>query len=230
MGLRVLVFLFALAGALAQSPLRYDQKPWNVRGEVLVLDVSSLTYQGNHPMFPMLSKPEQCGSVCSATPGCNAWTYCNATEGCGSGCLAYTASNPQRECSALTTPAPCSLACTLSNSSKVVVMHCAVGCVPDTSGVLYAACAVKTRTDQGPAGMFSRNPSWALPLTGFGPWGPTSACRTTYDSAKSTYVASDKFPRGMCSLKVVTKPATPAWWTKDPSEWQLLESDEAPAP
>lgn len=98
MGLRVLVLLFALVGALAQSPLKYEQKPWNVRGEVLVLDVSSLSYQGNHPMFPTLSKPEQCGFVCSATPGCNAWTYCNATEGCGSGCLAYTAKNPQREC------------------------------------------------------------------------------------------------------------------------------------
>jgi hypothetical protein len=91
-----------------------------------------------------------------------------------------------------------------------------------TLHVLLSACAVKTRTDQGPAGMYSRNPSWALPLTSFGPWGPTSGCKNTFDSAKNTWVAGDKYPQGMCSLKVVTKPATPAWWTKDPSECSPL--------
>jgi hypothetical protein len=96
MGLRVFVFLFALGRSLAQSPLIYDLKPWNVRGEVLVLDVSSLRYQGHHPPAP-LQQPEQCGSLCFATPGCNAWTYCSGTEGCGSGCAAYSASHPRCE-------------------------------------------------------------------------------------------------------------------------------------
>jgi hypothetical protein len=67
--------------------------------------------------------------------------------------------------------------------------------------------------------MYSRDPSWTLPLTKFGPWGPTSGCKITYDSAKKTNTASDKYPQGMCSLKVVAKAATPAWWTKDPSEY-----------
>jgi hypothetical protein len=53
-----------------------------------------------------------------------------------------------------------------------------------TLHVLLSACAVKTRTDQGPAGMYSRNPSWALPLTSFGPWGPTSGCKNTFDSVE----------------------------------------------
>jgi hypothetical protein len=96
------VLLFScLAGTLAAAipaVIEGPIKPWNIKGNLLVLDVSSLKYQGGHDStFPDLRTPEECAGVCNKTVGCNAWTYCNSTTGCGSGCEEYVKANPQRE-------------------------------------------------------------------------------------------------------------------------------------
>ncbi|WIA30643.1 hypothetical protein OEZ86_000718 [Tetradesmus obliquus] len=70
-------------------------KPWNIKGDVLVLDISSLSYQGNHPMFPPIGDPATCAGYCNKTIGCNAWTFCNSTAGCGTGCEEYVKVNPK---------------------------------------------------------------------------------------------------------------------------------------
>jgi hypothetical protein len=62
-----------------------------------------------------------------------------------------------------------------------------------------------------------RNPAWKLPLTGFGPWGQTANCKMNY-SAPFDKQQTDAWPQGMCSLKVVTDPAKPVFWSRDPSE------------
>jgi hypothetical protein len=99
--------LFLLAGTLAAAiPVVFEgpSKPWNIKGDLLVLDVSSLKYQGSHSSpYPDLRTPEACAGVCNKTVGCNAWTYCNSTAGCSSGCEEYVKANPQRECAAVTT-------------------------------------------------------------------------------------------------------------------------------
>jgi hypothetical protein len=63
---------------------------------VLILDVGSLSYQGNHPVFPPFNG-DGCADACARTPGCNAWTYCGKKEGCGSGCKSFTKQHPQRK-------------------------------------------------------------------------------------------------------------------------------------
>eukprot|EP00882_Tetradesmus_deserticola_P016528 GHRQ01017658.1.p1 GENE.GHRQ01017658.1~~GHRQ01017658.1.p1 ORF type:complete len:482 (+),score=110.57 GHRQ01017658.1:712-2157(+) len=75
-------------------------QPWNIKGDVLVLDVSSLSFQGNHPMFPSIRDPATCAAYCNKTAGCNAWTFCNSTAGCGSGCEEYVKSNPTLQAAA----------------------------------------------------------------------------------------------------------------------------------
>jgi hypothetical protein len=91
--------LFAGAAAAAAIPsVSYGAiKPWNIKGDVLVLDVSSLFYQGNHPMFPSIGNAATCAGYCNKTVGCNAWTFCNSTDGCGSGCVEFVKTNPKRK-------------------------------------------------------------------------------------------------------------------------------------
>jgi hypothetical protein len=76
----------------------FSRQPWNIKGDVLILDVGSLKFHGNHPMFPPFGE-DGCADACARTPGCNAWTYCKKKAGCGSGCAAYVGKNPPCECS-----------------------------------------------------------------------------------------------------------------------------------
>jgi hypothetical protein len=52
----------------------------------------------------------------------------------------------------------------------------------------------------------SPNPSWKLPLTGLGPFGPTSKC------------VGDAWPNGHCSMKTIVNLASPKFWDTKPSE------------
>jgi hypothetical protein len=97
------------AGQQNKSPF-YTQ-PWNIKGDVLILDVGSLSFQGNHPAFPPFGE-EGCVDACARTPGCNAWTYCSSKEGCGSCCKAYIAQNPQCRHRHHLNQAPCTCNCT----------------------------------------------------------------------------------------------------------------------
>lgn len=90
-----MLILFPLAGQQQQG-WPFSKQPFNIRAQVLILDVGSLSFQGNHPIAPPFAE-EGCADACARTPGCNAWTYCSKKEGCGSGCKAYTDKNPQRE-------------------------------------------------------------------------------------------------------------------------------------
>lgn len=71
----------------------------NVQGELLVLDVNSLTYNGgpNHP--PRVVNAADCCDQCKKTEGCNAWVFCSKREGCGSGCSGYVNSLSDKETS-----------------------------------------------------------------------------------------------------------------------------------
>jgi len=80
-----------------QQPWPFYKQPWNIKGDTLILDVGSLQFQGNHPMFPPFNE-DGCADACARTPGCNAWTFCSSKEGCGSGCRAYVEKNPPCEC------------------------------------------------------------------------------------------------------------------------------------
>jgi len=90
----VLSIWHALMVLCRAGAVQYSSGPGNIKGDVLVLDVTSLSFQGNHPVFPMYSSPNQCANACKTLPGCNAWTFCNNTGGCGSGCPEYVKSNP----------------------------------------------------------------------------------------------------------------------------------------
>lgn len=95
-----------------QSKTPFCTQPWNIKGDVLILDVGSLSFQGNHPAFPPFGE-EGCADACARTPGCNAWTFCSSKDGCGSGCKAYIAQNPQCEHHLLPGISPvCSCTCT----------------------------------------------------------------------------------------------------------------------
>lgn len=76
----------ALAHGSALKLFPFNRREWNVKGDVLVLDATSLM---PHPMFE-----GECNNACARTPGCNAWVYCDNEAGCGSGCAACTANNP----------------------------------------------------------------------------------------------------------------------------------------
>jgi len=96
----------ALLALCRAGPVKYSSGPGNIKGDVLVLDVTSLWFQGTHPVYPVYDSPNQCADACKSLPGCNAWTFCNNTKamigpsgewlgkGCGSGCPQYAKSNP----------------------------------------------------------------------------------------------------------------------------------------
>jgi hypothetical protein len=79
-----------------QQPTAFTRQPWNIKGQLLVLDAGSLSFQGNHPMFPPFNA-DGCAAAYARTRGCNAWTFCDSKEGCGSGCQAYKRDHPSRE-------------------------------------------------------------------------------------------------------------------------------------
>jgi hypothetical protein len=80
------------------SVIESPSKPWNIKGNLLVLDVSSLKYQGSRSSgSPSIHNPDACAAFSHRTAGCNAWTYCESAAGCGSGCVDYVKANPQRE-------------------------------------------------------------------------------------------------------------------------------------
>jgi hypothetical protein len=58
----------------------------------------------------------------------------------------------------------------------------------------------------------SPNPSWSLPLTGLGPFGPTGKC------------LGDAWPGGHCSMKAIGNLASPKFFEngpgKSPWAWQ----------
>lgn len=74
----------------------FSTQPWNIKGDTLIFDVGSLSFQGNHPMSPPYTE-QGCADACLRTPGCNGWTFCSSKTGCGSGCKAYSDKNPACE-------------------------------------------------------------------------------------------------------------------------------------
>jgi hypothetical protein len=78
--------------------------PGNIKGDILVLDIGSLSNDGNPHPSPGPSKvygASECAGWCNKTAGCNAWTYCKDKANCGSGCNEYTKANPMSKYSAL---------------------------------------------------------------------------------------------------------------------------------
>lgn len=88
----------AVAAASAQASSSKvavsSPQPRNIQGELLVMDAGSLTFRGNHPMFPGVASPSACATACASLPGCNAFNFCSKQAGCGSGCKAYVKQHP----------------------------------------------------------------------------------------------------------------------------------------
>lgn len=169
----------------------FSTQPWNIKGDTLILDVGSLSFQGNHPNSPPLNE-QGCADACLRTPGCNAYTFCSSQAGCGSGCKAYTDKNPTCECmvSMLSVEfqteklhigdcTACPVTAFHVQAQKVVFSanhYCHNTYV--LLGVLWVWLAVMPAVRVG-ANPTIANPDWSkLPaVLGFGPWGLTSGCK-----------------------------------------------------
>jgi hypothetical protein len=69
--------------------LRYKTYKANLKGSVLVLDVSSLVNGGPHAAGA-------CQASCSRLLGCSGFTLCTLEAGCGNGCRDYVRTHPER--------------------------------------------------------------------------------------------------------------------------------------
>eukprot|EP00884_Botryococcus_braunii_P008463 jgi/Botrbrau1/17618/Bobra.0166s0054.2 len=80
--------LAVIVGVSAQDSA-VNQQAANFGGDVLVLDVNSLTYNGgpNHGGTGVTS-PAACAAACQADGKCNTWVFCAGQDqyGCGQGC------------------------------------------------------------------------------------------------------------------------------------------------
>lgn len=87
--------LVRTAVAQASSGQFSAPQPRNIQGELLVLDASSLTFRGNHPIFAGITSAADCADACAKLPGCNSYNWCGSKSGCGSGCKAYVKQHAQ---------------------------------------------------------------------------------------------------------------------------------------
>jgi hypothetical protein len=103
----------------------------------------------------------------------------------------------------------------LSSSSAVMNCHLQPG-IPNlgygsayitqnTSYQLQTTSSLCVAAPKNPDSPSTPNPAWRLPITGFGPFGPTSGCK------------GDRWPNGHCTMKIAADPAAPAYW-RNPGE------------
>lgn len=101
------ILLALLAIRLAALQL-FETNPFNIKGEVLILDVASLDFNSSRSpsSTPSLTK-QTCAEACARVRGCklqprtqknvqalNAWTFCDNEAGCDSSCANYVEENP----------------------------------------------------------------------------------------------------------------------------------------
>lgn len=89
------VFLSVLHSASCVD-ISYTEMKGNLDGEVLILDVASLSPigQSGRTYTPLIRSAEACRGLCKRLSTCNAWVFCTSREGCGKGCNSYVAKNP----------------------------------------------------------------------------------------------------------------------------------------